>query len=191
MEKVWSDMRTGLSGFHQIKNAALVLAACEILGKKIDLPVEHMRAGLLQNKWPGRLEVVSSSPYIILDGAHNLDAARTLSRFLSKEFTGRKITVIAGMLDDKPYPAMLKSILSVCSRAILTKPVIDRALEPETLYEASKGIVKNIKIIPDVKGAIDYAVKTASKDEVICITGSLYVVGEAKAIFSNLTFQHI
>lgn len=191
MEKVWPDMRTGLSGFHQIENAALVLAACEILGEKIDLPVEHMRAGLFQNKWPGRLEVVSSSPYIILDGAHNLDAARTLSRFLSEEFTGRKITVIAGMLDDKPYPAMLKSLLSVCSRAILTKPVIDRALEPETLYEASKGIVKNIKIIPDVKGAIDYAVETASKDEVICITGSLYVVGEAKAIFSNLTFQHI
>jgi dihydrofolate synthase/folylpolyglutamate synthase len=95
------------------------------------------------------------------------------------------------MLDDKPYPAMLKSILSVCNRAILTKPAIDRALEPETLYEASKGILKNIKIIPDVKSAIDYAVKTASKDEVICITGSLYVVGEAKAIFSNLTFQHI
>jgi dihydrofolate synthase/folylpolyglutamate synthase len=73
----------------------------------------------------------------------------------------------------------------------LTKPLIDRALEPETLYEVSKGLVRNIKIIPDVKGAIDYAVETASKDEVICITGSLYVVGEAKAIFSNLTFQHI
>lgn len=191
MEKVWPDMRTGMSGVHQIENAALVLAASEILGEKIDLQVEQIRSGLFKNKWPGRLEVVSSSPYIILDGAHNLDAARTLSKFLSKEFHGKKITVITGMLDDKPYPAMLKSILSVCSRAIFTKPVIDRALEPEALYEASKGIVKNTKIIPDIKGAIDYAVKTASKDEVICITGSLYVVGEAKAIFSNLTFQHI
>ena len=95
------------------------------------------------------------------------------------------------MLEDKPYPAMLKSILSVCSRVIFTKPVIDRALEPEVLYEASKEIVKNTKIIPNIKEAIDYAVKTASKDEVICITGSLYVVGEAKAFFSNLTFQHI
>ena len=191
MENFWPDMRTGMSGVHQIENAALVLAASEILGEKIDLPVEQIRSGLFKNRWPGRLEVVSSSPYIILDGAHNLDAARTLSKFLSKEFYGRKITIIAGMLDDKPYPAMLKSILSVCSRAIFTKPLIDRALEPEVLYEASKGIVKNTKIIPDIKGAIDYAVKTASKDEVICITGSLYVVGEAKAIFSNLTFQHI
>ncbi|MDQ1330065.1 MAG: dihydrofolate synthase / folylpolyglutamate synthase [Thermodesulfobacteriota bacterium] len=191
MKKVWPDMRTGLSGVHQIENAALVLAACEILGEKINLPVERIRSGLFKNRWPGRLEVVSSSPCVILDGAHNLDAARTLSKFISKEFNGRKITVIAGMLDDKPYPAMLKSILSVCSRAILTKPAIDRALEPETLYEAAKGIVKNIKIIPDVKSAIDYAVKTASNDEVIFITGSLYVVGEAKAIFSNLTFQHI
>jgi len=191
MEKVWPDMKTGMSGVHQIENAALVLAACEVLGGKIDLPVEHMRAGLFQNKWPGRLEVVSSSPYIILDGAHNLDAARALSKFLSKEFHGRKITIITGMLDDKPYPAMLKSILSVCRRAIFTKPVINRALEPEILYEASKGIIKNTKIIPSIKEAIDYAVKTASKDEVICITGSLYVVGEAKAFFSNLTFNHI
>ncbi|MBU0545042.1 MAG: bifunctional folylpolyglutamate synthase/dihydrofolate synthase [Proteobacteria bacterium] len=191
MEKVWPNMRTGLSGTHQIENAALVLAACEILGEKIDLSVGHMRAGLFQNKWPGRLEIVSSSPYIILDGAHNLNAARTLTRFLSKEFAEKKIAVITGMLDDKPYAAMLKSILSVCNRVILTKPLIDRALEPETLYAASKGLVKNITIIPSVKEAIDYALSTASADEIICITGSLYVVGEAKAMLSNLTFQHI
>jgi dihydrofolate synthase/folylpolyglutamate synthase len=191
IEKVWPGMHAGMTGNHQIENAALVLAACEILVKKIDLPVEKIKTGLFKNKWPGRLEVVSTSPYIILDGAHNLDAARTLSRFLSEEFKNKKITIITGMLDDKPYPAMLKSTLSVCRRAILTKPAIDRALEPETLFEASKGIIKNIKIIPDVKEAIGYAIRTASKDEVICITGSLYVVGEAKAMFSNLTFQHI
>jgi len=191
MEKVWPDIRTGLSGFHQIENAALVLAACEILGKKADLSIEHIKSGLLLNKWPGRLEIVSSSPCIILDGAHNLNAARALTRFLSKEFAEKKITVITGMLDDKPYAAMLKSILSVCSRVILTKPLIDRALEPETLYGASKGLVKNIKIIPDIRKAINYALSTASANEIICITGSLYVVGEAKAMLSNLTFQHI
>ncbi|MFO7667464.1 MAG: folylpolyglutamate synthase/dihydrofolate synthase family protein [Desulfobacterales bacterium] len=191
MKNVWPGMRTGLSGSHQIENAALVLAACEILCKSISLPIKKIRTGLLNTKWPGRLEVVSTSPYIILDGAHNLGASRTLSRFLSEKFKGRKITIIAGMLDDKPYSAMLKNILSGASRAVLTKPVIDRALEPEILYEASKEILKNIKIIPNIKEAIDYAVKTASKDEVICITGSLYVVGEAKAAFSNLTFNHI
>jgi dihydrofolate synthase/folylpolyglutamate synthase len=191
IENIWPGMQTGLNGSHQIENAALALAACEMLGRKIDLPVEKIRNGLLKINWPGRLEVVSASPYIILDGAHNQGAARALSRFLSEKFSGRKITVITGMLDDKPYPVMLKNILSAASRAILTKPVIDRALEPEILYEASKGIIKNIKIIPDVKEAIDYAVRTASKNEVICITGSLYVVGEAKAAFSNLTFNHI
>jgi dihydrofolate synthase / folylpolyglutamate synthase len=191
IQNVWPGMRTGLAGSHQIENAALVLAACEVLGWKIDLPVEHIRNGLLKNNWPGRLEVVSTSPYIILDGAHNIGASRTLSRFLLEKFKGRKITVVTGMLDDKPYSAMLKNILSVANRAVLTKPIIERALEPEKLYEASKGIIKNIKIISDVKGAIDYAVRTASKNEVICITGSLYVVGEAKAAFSNLTFNHI
>jgi dihydrofolate synthase/folylpolyglutamate synthase len=191
IQNIWRGMQAGLAGFHQIENSALALAVCEILCRTIDLPVEKIKKGLLKINWPGRLEVLSTSPYVILDGAHNLGASRVLSRFLSEKFKGRKITVIAGMLDDKPYPAMLKCILSVCERAVLTKPVIDRALPPEILYEASKDIVKNIKIITNVKEAIDYAIKTASKDEIICITGSLYVVGEAKAAFSNLTFEHI
>lgn len=191
INNVWPDMQTNLPGDHQIENAALVLAACELLGNKINLPEKHIRAGLKQTNWPGRLEIVLSSPCVILDGAHNLNAAQALHKFLSKEYRGRKITIITGMLDDKPYQAMLKSMLSVSNRAILTKPQIDRALEPETLYAVSKNLVKDIKIIPEVKEAINYALKTASATEVICITGSLYVVGEAKAMLSNLTFQHI
>jgi len=191
INNVWPDMQTNLHGDHQIENAALVLAACEILGQKINLSEKHIRAGLKQTNWPGRLEIVSSSPCVILDGAHNLNASQALHNFLSKEYKGRKITIVTGMLDDKPYPAMLKNILSVSDRVILTKPQIDRALEPEILYAVSKNLVKDIKIIPEVKEAISYALKTASADEVICITGSLYVVGEAKAMLSNLTFAHI
>ncbi len=191
IKNVWQDMQTNLQGEHQIENAALVLAACELLGNKISLTEKHIRSGLKQTNWPGRLEIVSTSPCIILDGAHNLNASQALHKFLSKEYKGRKITVVTGMLDDKPYRAMLKKILSVSSRAILTKPQIDRALEPETLYEVSKNLVKDIKIIPKVKDAVNYAIKTASSKEIICITGSLYVVGEAKALLSNLTFQHI
>ncbi|MGB5156524.1 bifunctional folylpolyglutamate synthase/dihydrofolate synthase [Desulfobacterium sp. N47] len=191
INNVWPDMQINLHGDHQIENAALVLAACEILEKKTNLSEKHIRAGLKQTNWPGRLEIVSSSPCVILDGAHNLNASQALHNFLSKEYKGRKITVVTGMLDDKPYKSMLKNILSVSDRAILTKPQIDRALEPEKLYAVSKNLVKDIKIIPKVDEAVKYALETALPDEVICITGSLYVVGEAKAMLSNLTFQHI
>ncbi|MBW2011972.1 MAG: bifunctional folylpolyglutamate synthase/dihydrofolate synthase, partial [Deltaproteobacteria bacterium] len=74
VENVWRDMQTGLQGSYQVDNAALVLAACEILGRsEADLPLQCIKDGLEQNKWPGRLEIVSTSPFVVIDGAHNLD----------------------------------------------------------------------------------------------------------------------
>lgn len=178
---VWKNMRTGLLGAHQIVNAAIVLAACEILShNKTKLSFQSIKQGLAQNKWPGRLEIVSSSPLIILDGAHNLIATRYLAKFLSENLTKRKITLVTGILDDKPYAAMLACLLPLCNKAILTRPKIDRALSPERLFPAAKKIIQDIQIIPDVGKAIKYAIKTASVNNAICIAGSLYLVGEAK-----------
>lgn len=182
IENVWRNMHTGLLGNYQVDNAALVLAACEILNKnKVPLPFDCIKEGLAQNRWPGRLEVVSTSPFIMLDGAHNLIAARNLAKFFSNNLADRKITLIAGILNDKPYAAMLRCLLPCCNKAILTSPKIDRALPPEKLYPVAKKILSDVKIIPDVSKAIKHAVETASYNDAICIAGSLYVVGEAKA----------
>jgi len=181
IEHIWPNLQTGLMGRYQVDNAAIVLAACEVLNKtRTDLPLETIKDGLMQNRWPGRLEVVSRSPLVILDGAHNFNAARNLARFLSENLAGRNITLVVGILDDKPYKAMLKSLLPFCSRAILTAPKIDRALPPETLLAVAQQIVAETTIVPDVDSAVQHAVETASPDDVICIAGSLYVVGEAK-----------
>ena len=178
---VWRNMRTGLLGSHQIDNAALVLAACEILNKnKTNLSFQSIKQGLAQNRWPGRLEIVSSSPLILLDGAHNLIAARRLAKFLSDNLADRNITLVAGILDDKPYAAMLACLLPLCNKAILTRPKIYRALSPERLFPAAKKIIQDIEIIPDVGKAIKYAIETTSVNDTICIAGSLYLVGEAK-----------
>jgi dihydrofolate synthase/folylpolyglutamate synthase len=189
IENTWPDMRTGLSGSYQVDNASLVLAACEIIRNGTNLSLAHIREGLAQNVWAGRLEVVSKSPFVLLDGAHNLAAAENLAAFLSASLTGRKITLVAGILDDKPYDAMLKAMLPVCSRAIFTAPEIDRALPPERLESVAKDIIQDITIIPNVGKAVNYAMKSASSDEVICIAGSLYVVGEAKTELKNYHFQ--
>lgn len=186
LENVWRNIHTGLLGNHQINNAALVLASCEILNKNnLNLTPQNIKDGLVQNKWPGRLEIVSESPLILLDGAHNFIAARNLAGYLSENLSDRNITLVVGILDDKPCAAMLKSLIPFCSRVILTSPKIDRALPPEKLYPMAKEMISDIHIIPDVDKAVIHAIETASPKDVICIAGSLYVVGEAKELFEK------
>jgi dihydrofolate synthase/folylpolyglutamate synthase len=190
IEATWRDLQTGLSGNHQVDNAALILAACEILNKKgASISLDQIKAGLLKNRWPGRLEVVATKPRIILDGAHNFIAARNLGRFLSRNYKDRKITMIIGILDDKPYNAMLKCLLPAAHRVILTRAKINRAMEPARLEPIARKITPNVKIVPDVKQALEKALKTTSKTDIICVAGSLYVVGEAKEAIEGSTFK--
>ncbi|MBN1932181.1 MAG: bifunctional folylpolyglutamate synthase/dihydrofolate synthase [Desulfobacterales bacterium] len=189
IDTVWPQMQTGLLGSYQVDNAALVLAACELLNRKsAKLPLESIRKGLSQNRWPGRLEVVCDSPLILLDGAHNLAAARNLAKFLHKNITNRKLILIIGILNDKPYAAMLRHLLPVCSKVILTRPKIDRSIEPQKLYDVAKKIISDVEIIPDINNAVEYALKTASPQDAVCISGSLYVVGEAKEALDGKVF---
>jgi len=186
IDHVWRHIQTGLIGNHQINNAALVLAACELLIRNnLNLSLKNIKDGLEQNRWPGRLEMVSSSPQILLDGAHNFIAARHLARYLSENLSDRDITLIIGILDDKPYKAILKDLLPLCRKVILTRPKIDRALSPERLYPTAQKIISDIHIVPDVDKAIIYAIENTSPKDIICIAGSLYVVGEAKELFER------
>ncbi|MFO7713882.1 bifunctional folylpolyglutamate synthase/dihydrofolate synthase [Desulfosarcina sp.] len=178
----WTGMRTSLLGGHQVDNASLTLAACELIMRRDNrLSRDHIQSGLIQNRWPGRLEVVSQRPYVILDGAHNLMAARRLSRFLQDNLAGRRITMVAGILDDKPYSAILKDLVAPCARLILTRPKINRSLPPETLETAAKPLISDIQIVADVGDAVRYAIATSKPDDAVCVAGSLYVIGEAKA----------
>jgi len=172
----------GLPGEHQLENAALVLAACETLNmaEKTTIDEEAMRYGLRQNHWPGRLEIVAEAPTILLDGAHNLVACEALARFLNTRYAGRNITLVVGILDDKPYEKMLDLLAPACKKLILTRPIIDRALEPEALLPVVEPCGKETTIIASVPEAVSQAIDDAAPDDVVCIAGSLYVVGEAR-----------
>jgi dihydrofolate synthase/folylpolyglutamate synthase len=183
----WKGLNTSLMGRHQVDNAAIMLAVCEVLKQNgTSIQEQDLRKGLAQINWPGRLEKVSDAPLIILDGAHNLSAARNLAKLLRRELKARDITMVLGMLDDKPYRQMLQALVPMCRRVILTRPVIDRALEPHQLFEAARHLKKDIAMVPDVDTAVKSAVTTAKKDDVICIAGSLYVVGEAKQALAKM-----
>lgn len=180
IESVWHKLQPALAGDHQIDNSALALASVEILNQnKTAILPHHIKDGLANTRWPGRLEVVSKEPLIILDGAHNLIAARNLGRYLKENLANRKLTLVIGILDDKPYASMLKSLLCACDRVILTRARIDRALDPEILYTIAAPLVADAAVMSDVDHAVTHAVKSARRNEAICIAGSLYVVGEA------------
>jgi dihydrofolate synthase/folylpolyglutamate synthase len=181
LENSWHHLQTALLGHYQVQNAALALAASELLIKdKAAISYESIKQGLANNRWPGRLEIVCDNPLVILDGAHNLIAARNLGRFLSENLIKRRITLVIGILDDKPYESMLKSLLPQCSRAIITRAKTGRALAPQRLYTTAQKIIPDVSIVPDVAGAAKIAIEDSGPDDVICIAGSLYVVGEAK-----------
>jgi len=183
----WFDMKTSLMGRHQVDNAAISMAACELLSRGgVSISEGNCRQGLLNLSWPGRLEIVCESPRIILDGAHNLVAARNLAAFLAQEPNQRPITMVIGILDDKPYEAMLSALIPVTQKVILTRPKIDRGLPPETLYTEARQYRKDITLLPDVHQAVQQALSQAAPDDVICIAGSLYVIGEAKVCLSQL-----
>jgi len=186
LDHAWRGITTSLSGGHQVENASLVLAACELLNRAgTIISKENIQAGLDNTRWPGRLEVVSDHPVIILDGAHNLNASKELAKYLRTELKGRRITLIIGILEDKPYAAILGNLLPACSRVILTSPKIDRALPVDSLYPIAAALTGDVQKIPDVSGAVAFAVQNARPDEVICVAGSLYVVGEAKAFLNQ------
>lgn len=191
IENVWHDMRTGLPGSYQVDNAGIVLAACELLNQstRVDISLNAIREGFAQRIWPGRLEVVAADPMVILDGAHNRIAAKNLAAYLTHTLSGRKITLVVGILSDKPYRAMLKSLLPVCDRVILTRPRIERALAPEKLYDAARDLIDDITLKPDVASALHYALESAAPGEVICVGGSLYMVGDAKSALEHMDLR--
>jgi dihydrofolate synthase/folylpolyglutamate synthase len=193
IQKIMSDMRTPLEGDHQLDNAAIALAACEVLVKNkiADLTDTAVKEGFNSVKWAGRIEKVASDPLTIIDGAHNLAAIITLTDYLKKNFSDKKITLIAGILDDKSYDTMLKEILPVCSKVIFTKADSERSIDPVKLFSVAEAMGKNATIISSVKVAILHARKNSSIDDIVIIAGSLYVAGEAKAYFDSIGKAHL
>lgn len=183
----WQRMRTGLRGDHQIDNAALILAACEVLQRKnVLLTLDTIRFSLEFYEWPGRLEYIDATPPILIDGAHNLMSARVLGRYLRDDLAGEDITLVIGILDDKPYPSILHSLLPHCRRVVLTEPKIDRKLPPENFFNLARALVQDTEIVRDVGDAVRHALQITPPDGMVCIAGSLYVVGEAKQALRNM-----
>jgi dihydrofolate synthase/folylpolyglutamate synthase len=180
LDHQWKHLTTNLLGPHQAGNASLALAATEVLMQKdVTIKEDHIRQALNRVSWPGRLETVCQEPRIIVDGAHNLAAARNLGRYLAETYPDKKIIMVAGILDDKPAEEMLSALLAVCDHAVITSPTIDRAIPANVLARTARKFVDKVDEQPTVDRAVARALQIVRQDQVICIAGSLYVVGEA------------
>jgi len=181
--KLWS-IHLNLRGFHQVINATTALGAMEVLedlGYRVS--TDAMVDGLKEVDWPGRLEMVSFSPRVILDGAHNPAGALVLKESLGKEFQYQRLILLIGIMKDKDIQSMLDLLAPLADHIILTKPHTDRAAPPALLKKALGQNGKKAEIAEDLKQAVERGLSLAQKEDLLCITGSLYTVGEARAYF--------
>jgi dihydrofolate synthase/folylpolyglutamate synthase len=180
------DLALNLAGRHQYGNAALALAALEVLAPQgLAVTPEAIRHGLTHIRWPGRLERLTRDPRILLDGAHNPASAGVLARTLKQMRKKPGFIMVMGVMADKDVDAILNKLVPLARTVIFTRPRYFRAAQPADL--AQRAAVHQVATLtePTVPAAIRRARELAGPTEVIVITGSLYTVGEAKAYFEE------
>jgi dihydrofolate synthase/folylpolyglutamate synthase len=184
--KLWG-LHLNLRGFHQVINATTALGAMEVL-EDLGYPVsaDAMVEGLREVDWPGRLEIVTSSPKVVLDGAHNPAGALVLRESLKKAFQYQHLILLIGVMKDKDIESILHLLAPLADHIILTKPNNDRAAPPSLLKKALGKNGKRAEIVEDLKEAIERGLSITGQEDLLCITGSLYTVGEARAYFHPL-----
>jgi dihydrofolate synthase/folylpolyglutamate synthase len=182
--KEYNGIRIALLGGHQAINAALAVEAAELLIKKgFEIKREDIYKGLENARWPGRMEVLQKDPVFIIDGAHNMEGAMTLSKNISKYFPGRKALYIMGVLKDKEYNGMIKAVMPNCRCVIAVTPDSPRALPAADLAEAVRVYCKEVYISDTIKEAVEKSLELASDNEIICAFGSLYYIGKVRDAF--------
>jgi len=179
LKKHLSHIELGLKGKYQIENATLALGAIEILeGEGFEIKDEHIQKGLKSVSWPGRFEVISSSPQVILDVAHNPAGAMALKKNLSSY--NKNLVLVLGIMQDKNIKKIIKILAPLAQIVIVTSPQTPRATKAELLSNIAKNYCSHIKVIPSVHKAISSALCTATPKDLVVVTGSLYTVAEAR-----------
>ncbi|MCK4404066.1 MAG: bifunctional folylpolyglutamate synthase/dihydrofolate synthase [candidate division Zixibacteria bacterium] len=175
----YENLELSLAGEHQVLNAVTCLTAIQKL-RELGWRVEEQAItdGLKKVNWRARLEVFKKEPLVLLDVAHNPVGMTALVQALDQLFPERQIIFIFGVLEDKDHRSMLREICKKTKFMVLTKPDYKRAAEPEALEEEVVKASISYKIIPQVKQAYLFALKKAETDDIICITGSHFTVGE-------------
>lgn len=181
----YEKVRITMLGRYQMDNACLALAAIECLRSAgVTVDEAAMRRGLEQACWEGRLELVARRPDIYLDGAHNPASAHKLAATVREMKPAyRRIVLIIGILGDKDYQGIIAALAPLADHVVVTKPQYSRAMDVQALASEMRKLHGSVETAETVVEAIAAAGKAASPDDLVLISGSLYVVGDARVVF--------
>ena len=185
---IYKNLELNLIGMHQVENAAISIGVAGSLGDKFKIKESDIRRGLKNAIWPGRLQVISRNPYIILDGAHNFASISALISSVKKLFKYRKLISVFGISSDKDATGVSSMLGAVSDIVILTKAKDNsRARDTETLKANFKKPELILEESSNADEAIEKALKLADKEDLILVTGSLFLVGDAMSYFKTTT----
>lgn len=178
----YEGLQIALLGRHQQVNAATALSALELLaGQGVNIPESAIRAGLSKVIWPGRLEAMNRSPLVVLDGAHNQDGARVLAAAIREILPHDRVIVVIGILADKALDDILAEVIPLADEVIVTVPNSPRALPAEKLADRVRRYAASVHLKPRISDAVEFGLRLAAPGDLLCVTGSLYLIGEARS----------
>jgi dihydrofolate synthase/folylpolyglutamate synthase len=181
-----SKLTIPLIGKHQAENAAVAVGVIDLLSldnsKKWKISEGNIKNGLENTHWPGRLEIMQKAPLVLLDGAHNQTGAATLNGAIEL-FKYKNLSMVFGCSEEKNINSILHEILQKANKLYITQADIRRAAKPDQILKViEKYDIKKI-VVPDVKQAVKLAIDKSDPDDMVCVCGSLFVVGEARELW--------
>lgn len=187
----FGDLRTNLRGAHQPSNAALALGAAEALvDAGVAIGPDNFASGLNKVDWPARLEqwpTAQGEPTLWLDGAHNVPAAKALVASMEQiRRPGGPLVMVVGVMADKAIADILAILLPLADKVVFSRPMYIRAADPRVLADAAPDACPPYEIIGELGPAMDRAKQLAGPDGVVLVSGSLFTVGEARAILGGM-----
>jgi len=185
-------VKTSLLGQHQGENIAVAIAVVERLQMSgVYITDGDILDGIAATFHPGRMEIVSEKPLVLLDGAHNPDGMSWLAKTLKEDFSSHRFILVLGVLKEKDIKTMVSTIIPLFDVVIVTKSANPRASDPLFLKEIIERFdaKKKIFIEDSIPEAIDHAKRIAKQKDMICVSGSLFTVGEARSylLFGKIT----
>jgi dihydrofolate synthase/folylpolyglutamate synthase len=184
-EATYSDLFLPLHGHYQLTNLACSVAAAEALvGRKLD--VEAIRDALAVATAPGRMEALASSPFVMVDGAHNADGIESLVDSLLEEYPTTRWQVLLGMMGDKNVELIVEHLAPVMRGVVTTRVEDERAIDPVRLAEEVARIAPGVPVVTSesVHDGLDMARAEAGSNGAVLVTGSLYLVGDVRGLLT-------
>ncbi len=174
------ELSIPLLGQHQLENAATAVAALEVLAEKgFHISGDSITNGLTRVSWPGRLQVLSRRPLLVVDGAHNLDSARKLKQSLEQYFDFDRAILIIGVSSDKDIAGITSELVPLFDKVIVTHSIHPRAMATAPIVAEFSRHGVEAQATDDISIALPVALTLAGDKDIICVTGSLFVVAGA------------